>query len=64
MNLKRGCRFIIDDCEYAVTHIKVDGKRGEISLISLDEALRRYSDLADLLNPTRTTDSNQHRRNK
>lgn len=47
--VQRGNRVMVDGIEYAVTHVKADGKRGEIALISIDEARRRRDDLEDLL---------------
>ena len=44
-----GDRLVIGGVVYAVTHVKVDGKRGDISLIALDEARRRRDDLNALL---------------
>ena len=34
-DITRGDRLFFDGVEYAVSHVKVDGKRGEISLIAV-----------------------------
>jgi hypothetical protein len=48
-DLADGDRLTIGGVVYAVTHVKVDGRRGDISLIALDEARRRRDDLNALL---------------
>jgi hypothetical protein len=48
-DIDEGDRLTIDGVTYAVTHVKVDGKRGDISLIGLAEARRRRDDLSALL---------------
>tara|TARA_A100001391_G_scaffold191540_1_gene164969 strand:+ start:1596 stop:1844 length:249 start_codon:yes stop_codon:yes gene_type:complete len=46
---QRGERLLISGVAYVVSDIKVDGKRGDISLISLDEARLRRDSLNELL---------------
>tara|TARA_R100001509_G_C4831071_1_gene203289 strand:+ start:334 stop:546 length:213 start_codon:yes stop_codon:yes gene_type:complete len=46
---QRGERLLIAGVAYIVSHIKVDGKRGDISLISLDEARLRRDSLNELI---------------
>lgn len=48
-DIARGDRFFFDGVEYAVSHVKVDGKRGDINLIAVDEAIRRLDSLKELL---------------
>ena len=48
-DIARGERLLIAGAMYAVSHIKVDGKRGDISLIALDEARVRRDALNELL---------------
>lgn len=48
-DIARGERLFISGVMYAVSHIKVDGKRGDISLIALDEARVRRDALDELL---------------
>lgn len=48
-DIAEGDWLTIGGITYAVTHVKIDGKRGDISLISLDEARRRRDDLNALL---------------
>ena len=52
--LQRGDRVIVFDdsngaVEYAVSHVNVNGKRGDINLIALDEARVRRDALNELL---------------
>lgn len=44
-----GDRTTIDGIEYAVTRITHSGQRGQIDLITIDEARRRRDSLNDLL---------------
>lgn len=48
-DIARGERLVISNVTYAVTHIKVDGRRGDINLIALDEARLRRDALNELL---------------
>jgi len=48
-DIARGERLFISGVMYAVSHIKVDGKRGDINLIALDEARARRDALNELL---------------
>lgn len=48
-DIAEGDHVIIGGVPYAVTHVKVDGRRGDIALISLAEARRRRDDLNALL---------------
>lgn len=47
--MKRGDSILIDGVRYFVTHVRVDGKRGEVTLIAEDEARQRRDDLNELL---------------
>lgn len=48
-DIERGDRFFFGSVEYAVSHVKFDGKRAEINLIALDEARARRDSLNELL---------------
>ena len=48
-DIAEGDRLTINGTVYCVTHVKVDGRRGDISLIGLAEARRRRDDLNNLL---------------
>lgn len=49
MSINRGDRLIIAGVEYIVSHIKTDGTRGDINLISIDEVRARRDNLNELL---------------
>lgn len=48
-DIARGERLFISGVMYAVSHINVNGKRGDINLIALDEARLRRDALNELL---------------
>lgn len=48
-NMERGDRLVIAGIEYVVSHIKADGIRGDINLVSLDEIRKRRDSLNELL---------------
>lgn len=48
-DIARGERLLISGVMYAVSHINVNGKRGDINLIALDEARVRRDALNELL---------------
>ena len=48
-DIARGERLFISGVMYAVSHINVNGKRGDINLIALDEARARRDALNELL---------------
>lgn len=48
-DIARGERLFISGVMYAVSHINVNGKRGDINLIALDEARVRRDALNELL---------------
>lgn len=47
--MKRGDRLIINGVEYAITHIELNSRRGQIDLIPIEEARRRRDELNALL---------------